>query len=455
MKNLYNYFIAFFIFAFLTNCTSVKTNIIEVKGLSRISIPVIDTTRIVIKFNGLSDSEIKEQLDSLPVKKDDENIERCQCGDPNLVQLKWDYDNFTKAEIQTARNSLTGRRGTAQGDTPFTFSLPLNEGNPYILTDYDRLGKKKLEWLKNLPALLTNTPTQDFSVNIAVLDTGIDFYKNRDMNPFLYSTENLVGECEDQISGWNFVDKSNNITDNHGHGTYVTRLITSSLEEKDVPYRILPIKVFNAKGKGDYWDIICALSYVNEVQRKSLYPFIVNASWGYSFFGTQISDYKLKDYKEFSIARELIEDLEQSTVFVASAGNAIRNIDVHKQENFPASFTSENLIGVGGYVVQDETRMTDGNYGPISIDVAAPYTDYQFTFNNKLNVPIENVTLTGSSYAAAFTTSNIADLIGTQPEGDIASPDAIKTEFYDVGKGWLKIDTGLIQKISNGKYQEY
>lgn len=455
MKNLNRYSALFFLFVLFANSACTSTNIREVKDTSRLTLPEVDTTRIVIRFNDLTQQEIKELVDNLPVKQDEQHIERCQCGDPGIVQLIWDYDNFSPADIQRARNSLTGRRGSAQGDSPFTFSLPLVENDTYRLTNYDTFGKKRLMSALALPGLLANINSTDFMVNIAILDTGIDFYKNKDMDPFLYSTENLITGCEYQISGWNFVHHSKDVRDDHGHGTYVTRLITSVLEDKGVPYRILPIKVFNSQGKGDYWDIVCALSYVKEIQKKNENMHIVNASFGYSFFGTQISDEALKDYKEFSIAMELIDDIEQSTVFIASAGNSNRDIDVSKQENFPASFTSENLVGVGGYVFQDQTKATDGNYGHLSIDVAAPYTDYKFSFKNKFPLLFEKVTLTGSSYSSAFTTANIADVIFNQQDDNIVLPSTIKTEFYNSANNWVKIDSNLAPRISNGRFQEY
>lgn len=456
MKKLFRYSALFFFIVILSNCG--PTNIVENQTFDPRTAPVIDTTHIIVRYPPeWAHSDIAAFLDTMPIKNTDQYIDKCDCGDPNLVQLTWDYDKFNSGEIQSARDNLKGKHGTAQGDDPFTFQLPKLKEDAYAITDSKDLTLAPV--VESLKQTLLDTDSDGQKINIAIIDTGIDYYKNRDQEPFLYKTDNFDMGCTDQVSGWDFVYDTKNVADEEGHGTYVTRLITSELQKQGVAYRILPIKVFNSKGVGKYWDIVCALSYVKEIQRqnelnksqKMLH--IVNASFGYSFFKTQISDEELDDYKSNSIAKELIDSLSQSITFVASAGNINNDIDVDWHENFPASFTSDNLIGVGGYVTTDQGKQTDGNYGKISIDVAAPYTDYQFDFIK------ESVTLTGSSYSTAYISANIAVLLKSLQADNsldvIIPPNTTKTNFYDPANNRIRIDKGLVDKISEGRYLEY
>jgi subtilisin family serine protease len=387
--------------------------------------------------------------DSLHLKKDP--VKTCPCGDPNLEFLAWDYDDFPNMDIQSAKNGLTGGPGKAQGDQPFTFFLPLLEDDSaYRLTNITEAGKYKAE-IGALKKSLLDLDVSDTKINIVVIDTGIDFYKNRDMDPFLYSTQNLSDECGEQISGWNFVGNTKEVDDDQGHGTYVTRLITSELDEADVQYRILPVKAFNSKGEGEYWNIVCALSYVKKIQEANKNLHVMNTSFGYSFFKSDISEPDRNNYAENSIVKELIDDLKRVSV-IASAGNIGNDTNLPENENYPASFTSENIIGVGGYIQENQDKKLAGNFGNISIDVAAPFSGYRYNFQNEINFNIENVKLIGSSYSAAYTSAKMAELINNLQLP--ASTNQNNMDFLNPINNWVKIDSSLKFGISQGRYQE-
>ncbi len=254
-----------FILVLLNSC-GTKTVIKEKQGFDYRLVARMDYEHLVVRFPPNWDKEQKDDFkDSLHLKKDP--VKTCPCGDPNLEFLAWDYEDFPSLDIQSAKDGLTGGPGTPQGDQPFTFFLPiLEDDSAYGITDSTKSDKLKAE-IAGLKKSLLDIDVNGNKINIVVIDTGIDFYKNRDMGPFLYSTENLSDECGEQKSGWNFVGNTKEVDDDLGHGTYVTRLITSELDEANVQYRILPVKVFNSEGEGKYWDIVCALSYVNKAKR--------------------------------------------------------------------------------------------------------------------------------------------------------------------------------------------
>ena len=438
------------IFLVLLNSCGTKTEIKEKQGFDAKLVPQMDYDHLVLQFPPGWTKERKDIFkDSLHLKKDP--AKTCPCGDPNLEFLAWDYDNFPNLDIQAAKNGLTGGPGKAQGDQPFTFFLPeLEKDSDYRITDITDAGTYKAK-IAGLKKSLLDMDVMGNKINIVVIDTGIDFYKNRDMDPFLYSTENLSDECGEQNSGWNFVENTKEMDDDQGHGTYVTRLITSELDEANVQYRILPLKVFNSKGEGNYWNIVCALSYIKKVQAANKNLHVMNASFGYSFFKSKMSDPDRINYAENSIVKELIDDLKGLSV-IASAGNIGNDTNLPNNENYPASFTSENIIGVGGYIQENQNRELAGNFGNISIDVAAPFSDYKFSFRNKFSISVENVQLVGSSYSAAYTSAKMAELINNLQQ--TATPNQNKKSFLNPINNWVKIDPNLDYGISEGRYQE-
>ncbi|MGS0526527.1 hypothetical protein ACU8V7_16425 [Zobellia nedashkovskayae] len=92
-------------------------------------------------------------------------------------------------------------------------------------------------------------------INIAVIDSGVDFGKpftnNPYTTPYLLQTSNLIN-CNNSPTGYNFTNEGapNDILDLNGHGSMVTKIITSELDKNKNSYSILPIKAFNKDGEG-------------------------------------------------------------------------------------------------------------------------------------------------------------------------------------------------------------
>lgn len=466
MKKLYFYFLFLPLFALLSGCGTTK--LIEEQERTHDRVPRFDNNHMVIKYpEDWTDQEKADFRKEYKFKTDSTEIKRCDCGDTDIELLKWDFDNFTIPEIQGAKDNLTAGNGKPQGDEPFTFILyPLTQdSDDYQFTSPDKLAKNYLDIIRPaldfMPAtpvdLVLDGPGQN-TINIAIIDTGLDLDKLSYLNAFLYPTRNLLESCQDQESGWNFVGNNSNILERNGHGTYVTRIMTKKLNKNNIPFRILPIKVFDNRGTASYWDIVCAFNYIkkinkaNQENQNNQKIHIVNASFGYSFSRSGLSQPKMEDYYEHSILREIIEELGSSTIVNASAGNIEDNIDQLDLSNFPASFPSDNIIGVGGYGEEIEVLLPKGNTGVVNLDLAAPF-DYEFfDWSNWEGVYVE-----GSSYSTALATAVLAEIAYTLKNDNPPTPitsTALKIKILNKEPNiWVNYDQGLLlNKIDQGRY---
>jgi subtilisin family serine protease len=208
-------------------------------------------------------------------------------------------------------------------------------------------------------------------VKIAVIDTGID-YNHSDLvgNLWTNSSEtNCVDGIDNDLNGyiddclgWNFVGGNNDPMDDYGHGTHVAGTIGATGNNAEgvvgVMWRasIMPLKAFDADGIGYEADIVEAIGYaVGKGAR------IINASWG----GTS---YSAVMYDAINMANNA------GVLFVAAAGNGDDdgvgdNNDLFP--HYPASFDLPNIISVAATDQRDD-RVPFSNYGPISVDIAAP-----------------------------------------------------------------------------------
>jgi subtilisin family serine protease len=200
------------------------------------------------------------------------------------------------------------------------------------------------------------TTTGSSNTVIAVIDSGIDFAhpdlkNNRWTNP--YPTVN------GDLHGWDYVDDTSEIKDEHGHGTAVAGIIAAQgnngLGVTGVMWRagLMSLRVLDNTGTGDIADAVEAIDYATTHGAH-----VINLSWGTS--GHSIA---LKDAIERAMRRNVI--------VVCSAGNTGSDIDVDAY--YPASFNLSNLISVAASDGFDQLPSWS-NWGTRSVSVAAPGT---------------------------------------------------------------------------------
>lgn len=175
---------------------------------------------------------------------------------------------------------------------------------------------------------------------VAILDTGFDFdnkeYRalvggyNLWLNPeekkmsgdVISSTgpDNDDDCLNNDVVGWDFVHDDNSPQDEQGHGTHVTSLIASVREDMHFRYNIMPVRVFDGRGNGSLYSVVCGIRYAVEHGAR-----FINASWGY--YGD-----------ESPILASEIENavMESGVVFFASVGN--RSVDTRVHSHWPSQF---------------------------------------------------------------------------------------------------------------------
>lgn len=173
---------------------------------------------------------------------------------------------------------------------------------------------------------------------VCVLDTGID-----------YNHTNLSGNY---IGGYDFVNNDNDPMDDHGHGTYVSGIVTGIAKDS----KILAVKVFDNRGIGYESDIMAGIDYC--VNNKDVYNIsVMLMSFGGWIFNTSCyCDSNL-------VANESNFAVSQGIFAVAASGN-----DGESYLKAPACGT--NVTSVGAVDKSDKVAKFS-NVEPL-LDLLAP-----------------------------------------------------------------------------------
>ena len=217
--------------------------------------------------------------------------------------------------------------------------------------------------------------TGSSNVVIAVIDSGIDF-NHPDLAPNIWQNpgetpDNTIDDdgngYDDDVRGWDFVDNHNNPMDldSDGHGTHVAGTIaakgnnTAGITGVCWTATIMPLRFLDASGSGTVADEVEAIDYAVNNGAK-----IINASFG---------DYNYSQTEYDAISRANAAGV----LLVAAVGNDGINDDIFP--NYPSNYDLDNIISVAA-TDQNDSLAWFSNYGPISVDVAAPGTD---TYSSK------------------------------------------------------------------------
>ncbi|MBI5675237.1 MAG: S8 family serine peptidase [Nitrospirae bacterium] len=302
-----------------------------------------------------------------------------------------------------------------------------------------------------------NIPEGSKNVVIAVIDTGID-YNHSDLVGNIwtnlkeqlgdYNDDGCPGVCgadddgdglidealkvpgilafdddengyPDDIKGYDFYNTDNDPMDTVGHGTHVAGIVGAHGNNGEgvtgVMWRVklMPLKIFDVETIAGKDEVIAAsdeniaeaIRYAVDNGAK-----VINASWG-------SLEYYRKVYDAIDYANT------NGVLFVASAGNGredgLGGIDFVGDNNdlfphYPASFDLPNIISVAATDQRDQ-RVPFSNYGPLSVDIAAPGVYIWSTVPNWMSTfpdfgRLE--TLEGASMAAAHVSGLAGLLIG-------------------------------------------
>jgi cell wall-associated protease len=261
---------------------------------------------------------------------------------------------------------------------PYQWSLQNNGdngGNPDADIQYEQLQELLKE--KNLEETI-----------IAVVDTGVD---------------HTLADLSDQVlknDGYNFVSRSSDAMDDHGHGTHVSGIIAAeannhySMAGINPHTKILPVKVLDASGSGDTEQIAYGIKYAVDQGAQ-----VINLSLGGSY--SRVIEYALKYAHDHGVT------------VVAATGN-----DGMEEISYPGS--SKYVVSVGATnnmdLVSDYSNFGNG------IDLVAPGTDIPSL------VPDGNVTyMSGTSMATPHVTAVAGLLLSHDAELTPAQVERVLT----------------------------
>lgn len=250
---------------------------------------------------------------------------------------------------------------------------------------------------------------------VAIIDTGLDI-RHPDLTDNLWVNPGESGTDAngrnkasngvdddgngyiDDVHGWNFVANSNDVTDNHGHGTHIAGIIGAvggngiGVVGISPKVSLMALKYYDPKSPGmnNLLNTVRAIQYAVQMRAN-----IINYSGG-----------GLDPSPEEKRAIELAQ--HKSILFVAAAGNERSNSDVRGY--YPADYDLTNIISVTA-IDKRKSVLPTSNYGEMSVDIAAPGNDIFSTLPKGQYGP-----MTGTSQATAFVTGVAALVMANNSE---------------------------------------
>ncbi|MGB3465406.1 MAG: S8 family serine peptidase, partial [Cyclobacteriaceae bacterium] len=297
------------------------------------------------------------------------NYERCSCGDSGLELWEFDPKKLPVGGIEEIKTKVDTDPDLEDSDFQYLLNLIGNTSFAGTSTAYKPYTKSRND-----------------GITIAVIDSGLDPTIPDVNSPYLYNSE-VSGPPEyKSVSGWDFVENDSIPQDEQGHGTIVTSIISEYLEAGSVPFQILPVRAFDKNGKGNLFDIACAIQY----SVKNPDVDVINMSFGW---------YHIQS----DIIGDLLSEASYSKIMVASAGNSTNNNDLIA--HYPSGYTVSNLFSVASHDQVPTALAPFSNFGFQSVDFAAP-GDYKIGASDN--------TFKGTSYSAAFTAAKSAEILYNQ-----------------------------------------
>lgn len=207
-------------------------------------------------------------------------------------------------------------------------------------------------------SLATLAQPQDRDIVVAIIDTGIDVDHPliRDhlwTNPREQKNaiDNDGNGFAGDLHGWNFVSNSNDLSDNHGHGTHVAGIILQKSRSTRVKFMILKYFDPQKSGESNLTNTVRAIRYAIQMKAN-----IINYSGG-GDIRSPLEEAAIRDAQA------------QGILFVAAAGNEGRDTD--RIGYYPAGYGLSNIISVAA-MDSRKRLLANSNYGVQSVDIVAP-----------------------------------------------------------------------------------
>ncbi len=229
---------------------------------------------------------------------------------------------------------------------------------------------------------------------VAIIDSGTD-YNHMELSANMWDGASCVDENNNPISGgcpnhgWNYVNDNNDPNDagdEEGHGTLVSSIVASNTNNNSEGAgmsRYNHIKIMAIRFDFDVYSELKAIDFARHNGAK-----VINASFGGG---------------EFSQIEKNAIDAFPGIVVTASGNGGGDDIgdDNDVTPSYPCNYTSSNIICVAA-TDQDDNLADFSNYGPTSVDIAAPGTKIFGIYKGS------HVYGSGTSFSTPFVSGTVA-----------------------------------------------
>jgi subtilisin family serine protease len=239
------------------------------------------------------------------------------------------------------------------------------------------------------------------SVTVAVIDTGVN-YNHDDLSANMWTSAAYPNH------GYDFVDSDNNPMDLNGHGTHVAGTIgavgnnATGMTGVCWTASLMAVRVLDASGSGTTSDIVQGVNFAVAQGAK-----VINMSLGGSSYDSA-----------FNTA--LNSAASAGVVIVVAAGNDGTNND-GGSPTYPCNYTTSTLVCVAA-LDQSFSLASFSNYGSSSVDVGAPGTNIQSTWNGTTTSVTDDFTAGWTTNDATWASQNV--MFGGNPYDILSNPAA-------------------------------
>jgi subtilisin family serine protease len=218
------------------------------------------------------------------------------------------------------------------------------------------------------------------SIVIGEVDTGVD-YTHPDLAANIWSNPGGVNGCAAGTHGYNVLNSTCDPMDSdvsyNGHGTHVAGIMGAvgnngaGVAGMNWSTTILPVKWISDNNGANYTtDLIAALDWLLKAEQAGVNIRVVNDST--VFIGTASSQ---------ALSDEIDALGANNILFVTAAGNSGQNNDVPANARYPCAYDRPTEICVTASD-QNDALWSQANWGPNTVDLAAPGDNIYSTLRN-------------------------------------------------------------------------
>lgn len=290
------------------------------------------------------------------------------------------------------------------------FATPFND--PYVSKIWSFLDAKEFGVSVNLAYnQFAQAPRKE--IIVAVVDTGVE-YNHEDLKNIMWKNPGEIAAngidddnngYVDDIYGINTINRDSegratgNMMDGHGHGTHVSGTIAAEQNNNvgiaGIASNVKIMGIRTVPNNGD------------ETDRNVVESFIYAAKHGAKLINCSFGKRENEDGMAVSDAIKFVGE-NYGVLVVAAAGNDSLNLD--NSPHYPAAFKNDHLLVVAS-TASSGSLSSFSNYGPKSVDLAAPGSSIYSTFKGN-----RYASLSGTSMATPTTVGVAAEVLAQYPD---------------------------------------